>query len=94
MRNIFLGVCALAGVAFTGCGEADKLFDCNAVCNKYKTCFNDKYDVGACRNRCKDKADADKSFQQKADVCESCIDGKSCAGSAFSCTTECAGIVP
>jgi hypothetical protein len=81
-------------LGFTNCGEADKIFDCQSVCNRYKTCFDSNYDVGACRSRCKDKADADKTFQDKADACESCIDDKSCSEATFKCATECGGVVP
>src|SRR3954464_2572809 len=73
---LLLGSFALG---FASCGEADKIFDCQSVCNRYKTCFDNSYDVGACRGRCKDKADADKAFQDKADACENCIDDKSCS---------------
>jgi len=85
---------ALVSFSFAGCGEADKIFDCQSVCSRYQTCFNKSYDVGECRNRCKNKADADKSYQAKADACESCIDDKSCSEAAFKCPTECVGIVP
>jgi hypothetical protein len=82
------------GMAVSSCGETDKFFDCQSVCDRYKTCFDSKYDVGACRSRCKDKADADKTFQQRADTCESCIDDKSCSEATFTCATQCAGVVP
>jgi len=92
MKQVILGVVIL--LSFVGCGEADKLFDCQSVCSRYETCFDKSYDVGACRNRCKDKADADKSYQTKADACEACIDDKSCTAAAFQCPTQCVGIVP
>lgn len=94
MKRMILGLCGLLGVAVAGCDEADKTFDCQSVCDRYKTCFNSSYDVGACRDRCKSKADADKDFEKKADACESCIDDKSCTSATFSCATECASIVP
>jgi hypothetical protein len=76
------------------CGEADKFFDCESVCSRYKNCFDSTYDVGTCRSRCKDKADKDTSFQQKADACNSCIDDKSCSEATFKCASACAGVVP
>jgi hypothetical protein len=82
------------GVAVTSCGETDRFFDCQSVCSRYKTCFDSNYDVGACRSRCRDKAEADSAFQQKADACESCIDDKSCTEATFKCGTQCAGVVP
>jgi hypothetical protein len=94
MTRIFLGLCGLLGVAVAGCDEADKIFDCQSVCSRYQSCFDKSYDVGSCRNRCKDKADADKDFEQKADSCEKCIDDKSCAAATFSCVPECSSIVP
>lgn len=81
-------------LGIASCGEADKIFDCQSVCDRYKNCFDSTYDVGTCRSRCKDKADADETFQKKADACESCIDDKSCSEATFKCATECAGVVP
>jgi hypothetical protein len=82
------------GIALSSCGEADKIFDCESVCSRYKSCFDGTYDVGTCRSRCKAKADADTSFQQKADACNACIDDKSCSEATFKCATQCAGVVP
>jgi hypothetical protein len=97
MKLRFAFLAAMLGsfaLGFTSCGEADRLFDCQSVCNRYKTCFDSAYDVGRCRNTCKDKADADKSFEQKADDCENCLDDKSCSEATFKCPIQCAGIVP
>ncbi len=82
------------GVFTPSCGEADKLFDCQSVCSRYKDCFDDKYDVGTCRSRCKDSADRDVDYKRKADDCEACIDDRSCGSATFNCATRCGGIVP
>jgi hypothetical protein len=76
-------------VGFVGCGEAEQAFDCQSVCSKYQSCFNKDYDVGACRDRCRNNVS-----RAKADSCESCINDKSCASATFTCATECGGIVP
>lgn len=81
-------------IGFASCDEADRAFDCQSVCSRYQDCFNSDYDVGACRDRCRDKAAADKEFERKADACETCIDDRSCSSATFSCATECVGIVP
>ena len=80
-------------VGFSGCDEVDKTFDCRSICQRYADCVSGDYDVGACADRCKDNADADESFEAKADACESCIDDRSCAES-FPCIDECVGVVP
>jgi hypothetical protein len=94
-RSFLASLLLLCGtMVFTPtCDEVDAAFDCQSVCSKYRTCFDANYDVGACRSRCRDNARNDDSYRQKADDCESCIDGMSCAGSAISCT-GCVGIVP
>ena len=94
MKKMIIGICGLMAVVVAGCSEADKVFDCQSVCDRYKTCISDSYDVGACRNRCKEKADADKDFERKADVCEACIKDRSCTSATFNCATECSSIVP
>ncbi len=87
-------VATLAGLWAPSCDQADKIFDCQSVCNRYRSCFDDKYDVAACRSRCKDSADRDVDFQRKADDCHACIDDRSCASATFNCLLPCAGVVP
>jgi hypothetical protein len=87
-------VAMLVGIWAPSCDQADKLFDCQSVCGRYRSCFDDHYDVGACRSRCKDNADKDVDYQRKADDCQACIDDRSCASATFNCLLPCAGIVP
>jgi hypothetical protein len=95
MKYFFLTLSlAVTGLMVTNCGEADRLFDCQSVCSRYETCFDSSYDVSSCRNRCADKAEADKEFERKADACEACIDDRSCSDATFKCATQCASIVP
>lgn len=84
-----------AGIpASLGCDSAEAAFDCQQVCSRYQECFDDDYDVSACRSRCRDKAEDDSAWKNKADDCAACIDDKSCTGATFSCAVECVGIVP
>ena len=85
----------VAGVVSTnlGCSAADAAFDCHQVCDRYKTCFNASYDVGACSDRCRTASANDPSYRNKADQCESCIGDKSCIAT-FTCAAECGSIVP
>ena len=86
---------ALAAVfTFASCGAIDNAVDCQTICDRYKSCFENAYDSGACATRCRDKSKADTDFKRKADVCNACIGDRSCTSSVFSCGTECAGIVP
>lgn len=89
VATLFLG----AGLTFaTTCGEADRTFDCHAVCDRYQECLNSNYDVNGCRDRCRVKARNDADYERKADVCEDCISNQtSCVGAGFNCSTECAG---
>jgi hypothetical protein len=88
-----LGGGLLAGVV-SSCGTADEAFDCQAVCSKYQECFNNSYDVGACRSRCRDKAAADTDYKRKADTCHACIGERSCTSATFACASDCGSIVP
>ena len=84
----------IAGLsAGTGCNAIDAAFDCNAICSRYHDCFDSNYDVSACADRCRDNADADQDFGDKASACEACIDDRSCTES-FGCVGECNGVVP
>jgi hypothetical protein len=80
-----------AGLACDGVKAA---FDCQDVCSRCKSCFDSSDDVGACRDRCRSKAEQDDSWQRKASSCSSCIDDKSCTSATFGCAADCVGIVP
>lgn len=81
--------------AATGaCDSVDRAYDCNQICNKYKTCADANYDESACASRCRDEAAASEAYEDRADDCQACIDDRSCLGSVFNCSGECAGIVP
>ena len=91
---LLFALAASAGLWGPSCGEADKLFDCQSVCSRYRSCFDSRYDVDGCRSRCKDSADRNMDFERKADDCEACIDDRSCTSATFSCLLPCAGVVP
>lgn len=94
-----LGLAALMGFAVAACGDddpiqaIDRATDCPMICEAYATCIGgDSYDTDDCSDRCEDM-DSDVESDQIS-KCEDCLDGRSCTGSVFNCTTECAGIVP
>jgi hypothetical protein len=93
-----LSAVALILIALSACGEdgpaksIDRTTDCADICKAYKDCIATDYDVDACVNRCSDMDTVKQS--DRIDTCEDCLDDKSCVDSVFSCTTECAGIVP
>jgi len=93
---VLMGSVGLAAGVFSsssGCG-ADAAFDCHQVCDRYKTCFDQSYDVGACSERCRTNSANSSTVRSQADQCEACIDDKSCASATFSCATTCGSIVP
>jgi len=85
---------AIGGFVAGSCDSIDTAFDCQAVCSKYRDCFNANYDVGACRDRCRSRAASDANVKGAADACEACIDGMSCTGATFNCAGSCSNIVP
>jgi hypothetical protein len=85
---------ALLFPAIAGCSDADTTIDCNAICNRYKDCFDANYNADSCATECQNDAKDDRDFRDKADACHNCIDDRSCGGTVFSCTTECVGVVP
>lgn len=76
------------------CGAIDNAFDCDAICNRYKSCFDSSYDVAACAQRCRSDSRSDADYKRRADVCNACIDDRSCSESTFNCGSSCGGIVP
>lgn len=83
-----------AAVAIAACGRIDNAVDCQSICDRYRSCFDNSYDTGTCASRCRSGSASDTDYQRKADVCSACIGDRSCASATFSCATECAGIVP
>lgn len=84
-------------VGAVGCNATDEIenrITCSDVCNRYKECFDDDYDVSACVNRCEDDATADEEKEQRLEVCEACIDDESCTSAVFECAADCAQFVP
>ena len=93
-RNHFWFVaCVLGMFVGAGCGAATA-FDCEAVCTRYRDCYDSSYDVGACRDRCRANAEKDSTVRAKADACESCIGDMSCLSATFNCAQDCSAIVP
>lgn len=91
-RGITLAL-TLSLAAITGCQAAeavDQAVDCNDLCNRYADCFDTNYDRASCRDRCADVVENDA---RAANDCDTCLDGRSCAG-AFACGTECYGLLP
>lgn len=88
-----LGVALLAAALLGSCG-VDNAFDCQSVCDRYQTCFDSDYDVGACAARCRDASDDDNDYEREADVCNACIDERSCGSATFNCAGSCGSIVP
>ncbi|MBK8171895.1 MAG: hypothetical protein IPK60_16310 [Sandaracinaceae bacterium] len=92
-KKISWCVLLMASIAATsvGCASIDQAVDCNAICTRYRDCFDEAYDVDACENRCQDMIDSDP---HGADDCEACIDDRSCTEAIFPCSAECSSIVP
>lgn len=80
-------------LGLAGCSNVDNVVDCKRVCDKYKSCYDDKYDTSACYDRCR-ASSKDSAFEQTVADCHACIDGKSCTMATFSCGTECGAVVP
>lgn len=83
------------GVAIFGCTQSiENKIDCNAICNRYRDCFNASYDTSTCNARCESGAKNESGFESKVNVCAACIDDKSCVSATFTCGSECSAIVP
>jgi hypothetical protein len=83
----------LASFCGVGCSEAEQIYDCTSVCEKYSECVDEDLDQSDCVDRCESNADADKDFEEQASDCEDCIDGESCVDAAVECTTTCAPVI-
>jgi hypothetical protein len=89
-----LASCSVGWLGGAGCDSVDAAFDCSAVCNRYRDCYDASYDVDACRGRCRSNAEHDSTARAKADACEACIGDMSCLSATFNCAQDCGAIVP
>jgi hypothetical protein len=94
MKSLLTASLLAAGALFTGCGAIDAAVDCQGICSRYQSCFDNDYDVTSCADRCRNNAGSDTDYKRKADVCNACISNRSCSGATFNCASECASIVP
>ena len=83
---------ALAVLALSA--SCQNAVDCDAICNRYKTCFDSDYDIDACTSRCRTNSTNDTDYKHDVDVCSACIDDQSCSAATFSCAGDCGNIVP
>ncbi len=94
MRYFAIACCAvLVGLSVVGCDDIDNKLDCESVCNRYKECVNDDYDVDSCKSSCESEANASEDKERQLETCDTCIQDRSCGGAVFNCSTECAGII-
>ena len=96
-RN-WLAVVVVSSVAsVVGCSAADEVsntIDCGQVCARYSDCFDADYDVEGCTDRCENSADASEDKERRLEMCDACIDDRSCGDATFNCADDCVGIVP
>ena len=93
---IKLGLTSLLSLSLSlaACDSAERIYDCASICNSYKECVDEDYDVTTCTSRCEDEASDSEAYEDKADKCQSCVNDRSCTSAVFNCTDDCIGIVP
>jgi hypothetical protein len=74
--------------------EISNSIDCHGVCQRYADCFDADYDVDGCADRCENSADNSENRERRLEMCDACIDDRSCSEATFSCTDDCVGVVP
>lgn len=94
MKTIILLAFAVLSSGCAVVQKIDSVIDCQGICDRYRSCFDDKYDVSACAARCRKSASEDADFRRKADMCNACITDRSCVAASFACATECVSVVP
>jgi hypothetical protein len=93
MSKIYGVLLACLVPVFAACESIDRSSDCRQICRRFEECVaGGDFDVGRCAYRCEQ---TDSSFESsRIDDCAACIEDRSCSGSVFICSAECAGIVP
>jgi hypothetical protein len=91
-RWLMLLALGLAGGAISAC-HSDAV-DCSSVCNRYRDCVDQGYDVGACESKCTSNAGKNRDFDDRLTHCQSCTEGRTCSETVASCIPACVGVVP
>jgi hypothetical protein len=88
-----LSLLVLASLS-VACSDVDNSIDCNAICDRYRDCFDRSYSTSACYSRCQARGTSNAEDRRVVDTCAACINGLSCTGAAFTCGVQCSSIVP
>jgi hypothetical protein len=67
--------------------------DCSSVCNRYRECVDQNFDVSDCESRCVNKAGKDRDFDDRLTHCQSCTEGRTCSETVSNCVAPCAVLV-
>ena len=89
---LFAGVLSFVGAG--GCEQTQNAFNCSDLCNRYRDCFNQAYDVTSCEDRCRNVADSSSVNHDMANSCQNCLNGSSCAATAALSCPSCGSYVP
>jgi hypothetical protein len=97
-RRIGAFACVTIGLcAVLACDDASDAIEntitCADVCERYRDCLDDDYDVSACTDRCEADASSDEDKEARLEECDECIEDRSCTGAVFACAAECAGVI-
>ena len=72
----------LAGGALSAC-HSDAA-DCSSVCNRYRDCVDQGFDVGACESKCTSNAGKNRDFDDRLTHCEACTQDRTCSETVIS----------
>jgi len=89
---VLAGVLSFVGAG--GCEETQNAFNCSDLCNRYRDCFNQGYDVGQCEDRCRNVANSSSANHDQANNCQNCLNQNSCLGAAALSCPSCSGYLP
>lgn len=94
MKHLALLGFLVLGASSIGCTAIDRETDCQSICSRYRDCINTDYNVSSCQDRCVARAERNDEKDNDVDICNACIDNRSCTSATFNCLSECSGIVP
>lgn len=88
-----LGLLAGASGLFGCTTSSTSLDDCYDICDRYRSCFDSKYNTSDCYHRCRD-ASGGRYFSSDTEDCRSCFLNRSCNSADYTCGPRCDWIVP
>jgi hypothetical protein len=91
MNAMIKGAAFCSTLGLLTLASCEDTVDCFNICNRFSECVTN-IDVSECTDQCEDRVEADAAIEERADVCEDCVEDGAC-GEIVGCFDNCPVVV-